>query len=77
MTPNSTPNSMDEARKAGWRELSREEVAELKSKPSTLEGTLAVEVDCLFAPDGTRCGGFGDTIVCFCSNQLCRCFQRP
>jgi hypothetical protein len=69
-----TPQSAKEAVEAGWKELTRKEVEQLRGEHG-LE-SFAV-VDCNFASEGSVCGGFGETIKCFCHNGLCVCYRAP
>ena len=73
------PDSIDEAKKAGWVELTPSQVeALIKSHPDDLRRDFAAAVDCNTAQEGTPCGGFGGglagSIACFCHNGLCKCF---
>lgn len=71
------PKSIEEAKKLGWKPIGRDELeAFRKSLPEAALQDFAAPVDCNFATDGARCGGFGDTIVCFCEKGLCQCYRR-
>ena len=72
------PNTIEEALQAGWVRLTPEQVEAQKAlHPPGPAAILAAPVDCNSAPEGTPCGGFGHSVVCFCKNGLCECFGAP
>jgi hypothetical protein len=72
------PMTLEEALKAGWIEMTPQQVEEQRAlHPPDAATILRAPVDCNFAPEGTRCGGFGPHIVCFCTGGLCKCFHAP
>mgnify|MGYP003387860161 CR=1 FL=1 len=73
------PSTIDEAKRAGWVELTPNQVdAFIAIHPDDLRRDFAAAVDCNTAQEGTPCGGFGGalaaSIACFCENGLCKCF---
>jgi hypothetical protein len=66
-----TPKSIDEAKRAGWKEMTKAQIDELRVRHPSL-----TSVDCNVSPNDTPCGSFGDSIVCFCRDGLCACFSR-